>query len=245
MLSHHYKCIFIHIPKNAGQSVEHLFLSMLDLDWNRRAPLLLGLNPTPELGPPRLAHLTAEDYTAYCYVSPEMFEQYFKFAFVRNPWGRLVSTYKFFGFQRKLPFKEFLLTAFQDKLWSEKYWFVRPQTEFIFSKEGEQLVDFIGRFENLQGDFDIACQKMGFSPVTLPHVNKVNPNYRPPRPKLLSKKNLRSLALLGRTPRTYTFARYQDYYDDESKALVAKFYKRDIELLGYCFEPLNELKAAV
>ena len=65
MISHHQKCVFVHIPKNAGQSIEHVFINLLELTWETRAPLLLRRNEHPELGPLRLAHLKAEEYVKY------------------------------------------------------------------------------------------------------------------------------------------------------------------------------------
>jgi len=62
LISHHDKCLFVHVPKCAGQSVEMFFLDRIGLDWERRAPLLLRPNDVPALGPPRLAHLKAAEY---------------------------------------------------------------------------------------------------------------------------------------------------------------------------------------
>src|SRR5687768_14243923 len=57
-----YRCLFVHVPKTAGMSIEHVFLRLVGLTWETRAPLLLGGNDDPRLGPPRLEHLKASEY---------------------------------------------------------------------------------------------------------------------------------------------------------------------------------------
>ena len=172
MISHHHKCIFIHIAKNAGQSVEHVFLELLGLGWETRAPLLLRYNDRPELGPPRLAHLKANEYVRYRYLTQDMFDQYFKFAFVRNPWSRTVSIYKYLGYNKKIDFKSFLLGPYKGKIFEEMRWFVGPQTDFIYRADGKLIVDCVGRFEDLQSGFDSVCKKIGIPSTYLPHINE-------------------------------------------------------------------------
>src|SRR3954471_2827170 len=172
MICHEYKCIFIHVPKNAGQSVEHVFLKLVGLTWKTRAPLLLRANGNPALGPPRLAHLKAHEYAGRNHIPQEQFNSYFKFAFVRNPWDRMVSFYKYMGLRKGQGFKEFLMSDFKNDIWKTRQWFVGPQLDFICDPDGRVAVDFVGRYEQLQADFQKVCQRLNLPVNELPHVNK-------------------------------------------------------------------------
>jgi hypothetical protein len=209
VICHHYHCVFVHVPKTAGQSVEHVFLNLVGLTWETRAPLLLRYNDCPELGPPRLAHLKAWEYVEYKYLPQEMFDAYFKFSFVRNPWSRVISLYRYLNQDPGLSFKEFVLTVLKKQLWRKMYPFVGPQSEFVCDRDGRMLVDFVGRFESLQADFNTVCERIKLPAISLPHVNKAK----------VSAGN-----------------EYQDYYDSESKECVAELYRKDIESFGYRFE---------
>jgi hypothetical protein len=210
MLCHHDKCIFVHIPKTAGQSIEHVFLDRVGLTWETRAPLLLRPNDQPRLGPPRLAHLKAREYVACKYVTPEQFAGYFKFAFARNPWDRVASMYRDLRYEGRCEFKRFVLRELPDVLSERLPYWVGPQAEFVTDASGSVIVDFIGRFEALQADFDRVCARLGIPPRRLPHVN--------------------------RSPRGRSGGRpYVAYYDEESIAGVARLYRQDLDLFGYRF----------
>ncbi len=50
MLSRKYKCVFVRIPKVAGQSIEQVFLGFHGLGWDNRDELLLTPNDNPHYG---------------------------------------------------------------------------------------------------------------------------------------------------------------------------------------------------
>jgi len=233
MISHQHKCIFIHIPKNGGQSMEHVFLDLLGLTWETRAPLLLRPNDIPLLGPPQLGHLHADEYVKNHYISEELFRNYFKFTFVRNPWDRMVSIYKYSRHSLVYDFKFFVNHIFIPKIWSDKYWFIGPQSEFIINKSGNIMIDFIGRFETMQSDFNEVCKRLGLPETPLPHVNKSSQKVK--NPGLNLKQTVKYLLWQFSGRRKPVFQNYQDYYDSETEQIVKELYRSDIELFGYIF----------
>ena len=80
------------------------------------------------------------------------------------------------------------------------------QKSFLVDKSGKFRVDFIGRFENLQKDFQTICAKLKIEKQELPHRQKTN------------------------------HLSYQKYYDEETKQLVADIWAEDIEAFNYSFE---------
>jgi Sulfotransferase family len=206
MICKEYNCIFIHIPKVAGQSVEQFFLHLAGLTWKTRASFLLRRNLDPALGPRRLAHLTASEYVSCGHLTQVAFNSFYKFSFVRNPWDRIVSEYAYRRHYRKFDFKTFLFKRLPSPGSSDSYRHILPQHCFLYDENEQLLVDFIGRFENLQSDFEVICGDLGINSARLPHRNKA-----------ISRKH------------------YSKYYDSESKEYVAELYKKDIKLFSYTF----------
>ncbi len=65
------KCIFVHIPKNAGTSISQSL-------FNVNIP----------------SFITLYDYKYL--LGRDKFQDYYKFAFIRNPWDKIVSVYTYF-----------------------------------------------------------------------------------------------------------------------------------------------------
>ena len=232
MLSHTNKCIFIHIPKVAGTSVMRLFSDPEKPQKSEKS--FLPFQPDDYKFDPPPPHLRAYDYVKYGYISKELFDTYFKFAFVRNPWDRIVSEYKYRRHTHRYSFKKFLFNNFPEPSWSDHYCHVIPQYDFLYDNNGTLLVDFIGRFENLQEDFSFACRKLNLATETLPHVNQASGIFNRRDNNFLGV--LRSIkSYMNRNRRKNTFSNYMDYYDDETIDFIARVYKKDIETFGYKF----------
>lgn len=213
VISHKFKTIFVHIPKCAGMSIETAFVDAHGLTWESRFPLLLTPNNNPDLGPPRLAHLKPAEYRRIGYAPEWMWREYFTFSFVRNPWHRVVSLYRYMRYDERCSFRTFVVDVLANELMQTKRWFVGQQVEWLLDEEGGLEVDFIGRVENIFSHFQIVRSNAGLpNSVILPHCNNSRVSGRKVYP---------------------VYAREADYYCDVTARVVEELYKDDCEQLGY------------
>ena len=213
MISDQKRCIFVHIPKTGGTSVED---AIWGSDWSKRTPEELwmglvrpGFNKYQSGG---MQHLLASQIREE--VGSDRFESYFKFSFVRNPWDKAVSQFlylktrpdlrKVMGVRPWTSFRKYLRIL---KKHHQRHVQSFEQWRFICNEDGKLLVDFLGRFETLEEDFQKVAEIIKLSDTSLPHSMK-------------SKK---------RKP-------YADYYDAKSIDLISEIYARDIELFNYRFQ---------
>jgi Sulfotransferase family len=231
-------CIFVHIPKVAGQSIEAALRAAVPQAAGDSEDLGLRRRNRDEPGPERLAHLTGIEYPELGFVSYEEFRAFFKFAFVRNPWDRTFSMYRHFGFDEHMSFEYFLQNILKREMWKKKYWFVRPQRDFIVDGHGEICVDFVGRFEKLDEDFRHVASALRLNIETLPQVNRAG-----------TKKRFGKLRALKRYPRVLTHWREmlrpppsvgREQYSAEAIGVIGELYHCDIAQFGYDREPLAD-----
>jgi hypothetical protein len=145
---------------------------------------------------------------------------------VRNPWARLVSEYRYRNYFNHRSFKDFVMHKLPSPGPDDKYRHIMPQTKMLYDDAGRLLVDFVGKFENLQGDFDRVCQQLGIEKSALPHVNSSDKGSRELKRKMRN--------FLYRNDET-RLRRYTDFYDDETRELVTELYRQDVENFGYSF----------
>jgi len=154
VLSETHKFIFIHIYKTAGSSISHAL-----------QPYAKSLDP--QIYP---THIRASELASI--LGEQTYNTFFSFAFVRNPWDWQVSLYTYMltnhdhrqhNLVRSFGNFERYLVWRCDKE-------VRFQKDFIFSQNGDRLVNFIGKYERLDGDFAEICTRIGIS-ASIPKLN--------------------------------------------------------------------------
>ncbi|MFD0979919.1 sulfotransferase family 2 domain-containing protein [Tropicimonas aquimaris] len=172
MISLPHRTVFVHIPKCGGQSIEAAFCEDLGLDWNRHRHLLLMFE-RPENGSwggsvNRLAHLPARDYVHHDYLPGRLWDTFFTFSTVRNPFARLESLYFYSRANKRADFAAFVNRMVPRRVANEMY---RPQSTFLTDPDGKVLVSRIYRLETLSRDWADIRQRAGLS-TDLPHKNR-------------------------------------------------------------------------
>jgi hypothetical protein len=218
LISHRHNFLFVHIAKTGGTSVRS---ALRRYRWSGRyGPALFTASLMSQMTRPR--HRLGVKFPRHAkaiaakeMLPAEVFERLFKFVFVRNPWDLQVSSWHHIA--REKPqvvagvrtFADFLKLKFDPERPFDYMLDISRelQSDYIVDLHGRTIVDFIGRYEHLQGDFDTACDRIAIPRVALPHDRRA----------------------VDRDD-------YRRYYDDATRALVAKHYAPDIERLGYTFE---------
>ena len=213
MISHKHKFIFIHIPKCGGTSVEWSLLQNENVDSERIESWKLTDEEKQKYriyyrhGGIDVQHRKIDQF------KDGREKNYFTFTFVRNPWERFLSEYFYIKKSEGCKCNK----DFDKKFPTFKH-FVKnngikccyyahdyPQIDFVFNANQNKLTNFVGRCEDMQYDFDYVCGKIGIPKIELPHRNPTKHKH------------------------------YTEYYDDETKSIVAEKYRKDIEYFGYKF----------
>lgn len=202
MISMTHRCIFVRISKTASTSILNTFKSQ---------------KKSSDIGYFGLKHFSIKHYfdTYRLY-----FGDFFKFAFVRNPWDRIFSQYRYLNFVKKhdianCSYRDWLFKCEEAMNAPNNYLFGRNRDIFIYhltnqiewiSLNGEIAVDFVGRFENIEEDFNKICKHLNVD-FNLLHENRSG------KP-----------------------VDYRTVYDDTMKEMVADWHARDLEEFGYSFD---------
>jgi chondroitin 4-sulfotransferase 11 len=163
-VSRELNCIFVHVPRTGGTSMEvALGMNLPDRPETMFGRVTSSVLRGRKFSSHYLQHLTAPELRD---VLGDEFDSCFRFAFIRNPWERMVSSYCYYrrANGEVLSFRDYLKYA--DGKPREH---VTPQSKFIFDRDGKCLVDFVGRFERLQDDFAEVCGRLKVE-RTLPHT---------------------------------------------------------------------------
>lgn len=140
----------------------------------------------------------------------------FAFGFVRNPWARMVSLYRFLCQKRWYPRdqydqEEVRRMNFREWLMHGHFVMAEDHPGAIAMQRRSQLwwldgCDYIGRVEDFPHSFREACEVAGIEHRSLPHTNRT------------------------------TGGDWRAEYDNDTAAFIAQHFARDIDRFGYRFQ---------
>ena len=204
IVSHRYRFIFFAVPRTGSHSVRAALEPLLGPeDWQQEALQRGVVSPVPGLARIRHGHVGLR--AAAAHLPEDVWRNYFKFAVVREPFDRFVSACAMFN-RRNSSYAGSEVAFMRKALVADslrQHFLMRPQAEMLVDEQGRLGMDFVGRYENLAGAWSEICASIGIAEIPLPH---------------------------SAATRHGTF---DSYGDDDLKAQVAHFYRRDFELFGY------------
>lgn len=216
MISHQHQCIFIHIPKCAGSSIEAAFdVIPKNGEWIRpNYETLMGWCPKNNL---HLQHATPQQLLDHNYISKDIWDSYYKFVTVRNPYARTISDYNYLvkTLQVKDHFSNYISATgkFEEPLndnSSPDYRgdHIQPMIDYFFLNNRAIQYDTVVRMETIQSQLEKVCQDLQLPSSFFD--KKVN----------ITRK---------------FFTHYSKYYNSKRKKLVDHYYANDLDYFHYSF----------
>jgi len=205
IISPNHKYVFVAVPKTGTHAVRQALRPHMGAGDMEQVGLFVKRQfPIPDLAKVGHGHISLEQLRKF--MDPAKFAEYFKFAFVRNPFDRFISYCSFItrergGFKTD-PQKVMRRVLANPPSEHVLFW---PQNTFLVDGEGKLLTDYVGRVETMQQSFEFIASKIG---VPVVQLDKVNATER---------------------------SAYRDYYDQELIDGVAKLYADDLRLFEYDF----------
>jgi hypothetical protein len=195
LLSHSHRFVFVHVERTGGTSVFHTLKRWADIPGPAGTPIA-GRNP----------HASAWELRAK--LGASVFDDYFTFAFVRNPWERELSLFDHARADRDHShYALFQRMSFDDYLYWLKDHPPASQRSKVSDPDGKVAVKLLGRYERLQQDFVEITACIGIEGLELPRLN-------------VGQRTLRD---------------YHAHYTSETRQLLAELRREDIEAFGYEF----------
>lgn len=228
------KVLFFHVGKAGGSTIERVISSFSkdkDLihhpnksplygktvnpdDFELRKKYMMGfLSHEHRINDVWGTYLQHADIRIHEAIHDKKHINYFKFAFVRNPYDRILSAYYYNGYDAQMGFNEFV-----DKVLIHKYEanfrysplhnnHFAPQHLFTH-KNGYQYVNFIGKLEHIKDDLDFVLD-------------------------YLMLKYDKKIPVLAKTKKSKEYNNYMDAYDKYSIMRVNNLYELDFKIFNY------------
>lgn len=214
LVSHRNRFIYTKTVKTAGTSVESYFepYCMPEGEWTFspcREPHvsdagIIGYRGSESSGKEWFNHMPAADIRDK--VGNKIWNEYFKFCVIRNPFDKVVSHFFFLEKQRSAGPEDAGKLVERFRKWIAEGGFPIDRDKYLI--DGEICVDYFIRFEDLENGIRQVCErvKVPFEPERLPKL----------------KAGIRDSSIP-----------LSDFYNAETTQLIAKAYEFELDTLGY------------
>ena len=206
IVSHAKQFIFFAVPKTGTHAVRELLrVHKGPDDWEQQ--ILFGKQclPIPEIAKIQHGHISVQQISPH--LEAAIWQNYLKFAIVRNPFDRFISICFFLNRKNPLFIEtplQWMKSAIKVPRFRERV-LVKPQYLQLIDAQGEIAMDYVGRYEHLQLSVDEICNRLQIKAVPLEIRN------------------------------ASAHKQYREYYDDELKSAVEMVYREDLKQFNYSY----------
>ncbi len=216
LISHRYKFIYLKTTKTAGTSVEvALEPYALPINFKRDKENkndavvteygIVGARGKCGNQHQWFHHMGARKVKAQ--IGDDIWNSYYKFCNIRNPWDKTVSAFHFHHSEIKNEKKEIIFRTFKD--WLEQGENLMHDRAIYFINNAPVADDVI-RYETLASDLHRICNRFGVPTVEIPTL----------------KSKERGAEKID----------FREYYNEKSKKLIEKLYNIEIHHYGWSFD---------
>lgn len=218
LVSHRKKFIFTKTVKTAGTSLESHFekYCMPDGEWQQSHAReeyisdtgIIGYRGSNNREKTFFNHMSAASIRSH--IGQDVWNNYFKFTSIRNPFDKMVSGFHMFANQQGRPTTQ---AEYDDEImrfraWIQKVGGILDRDKYII--DGQECIDFYIRFESLNEGIESVCDYLDipFEPSLVPEFKKGDRHYE---------------------------IKTSDYYDEYTKSIVENVYAWELKRFGYSF----------
>lgn len=235
------KAIYIHLPKVGGLYIENILISFYnfkqirfgrldhdDFNENKNITKFSEINAKEEsILQLRDKGLTRYFDSAESPITKEEWDTYYKFTFVRNPYDRMVSAFKYLNKIKKHQnnFKDFLFENAHLSDYGYFHTFI-SQYDHLIDNNSNININYIGKFENLNEDFVKVLRIIGISEIK--HTKYLEDN-------IIINSSSQGKMHYDKTNKTDKIDKifYTDYYDEECLQQINNYFEKDFKQFNF------------
>ena len=198
LVSDSHQFILFHTAKTGGSSLTYELAKYLNPCYEPPDPtkgfMHMGWQPIHHID--RIQHRPVQECRHTEFWEPT----YFKAAFVRNPFDLVVSAW----YDKDVPFEQFVIKEVASRKNIVSRW--GSQYDYLSDHRKELMVDWIGKYEQMDKDWEKFCYmtKIEHNPL-----KRLNSSWKKP---------------------------YHEYYNERTYQIVSKLFQKDLQYFGYTLD---------